>query len=229
MQLPQKTLAFLLAVLTLGGTSGTVQAMTSSNYAMPQYQSGFFSGSSTSQNYRLNAVSAGVLGNPTSSSYRLNVGFPSVTGGTVTLSLDSGAVNLGKLSPGVPISGQTTATVTTDSATGYSIALQKNQLLSLSDGSQSIVDLSAFVSAPAPWVGPGFGLTMLSGSAIEAKWGSGTNYAAIPTGAYATVHSVPNGISAPDVTVVKYKLDVSSLQVSGQYSTHVSYLVTVLP
>ncbi|TSC92744.1 MAG: Uncharacterized protein CEN91_373 [Candidatus Berkelbacteria bacterium Licking1014_85] len=222
---------FYLYLLIIGILTfrGSVFAIGSSSYQIPQFQLPNFGGSSSSSNYKLESASGPMVGVSSSSSYGLDMGFPSVTGGTISISLDSNSVNIGQLTPGTPISGQTSATVATDALAGYNLAIEKNQLITHTDLSTTVADVSATIASPAPWSGTGFGFTVSSGTSLEAKWGSGSNYALIPTQTATTAHSVVQAITAPDATVVSYKLDTSVAQKSGSYSTLVSFVATALP
>jgi len=204
-------------------------ALTSTNYGIPQYQIPDFGGKASSEHYILDATGGPIVGVASSTNYGLDTGFPSVTGGTITLSLNSGTVDMGDLNPGTPITGQTTATVATDSSAGYSVAIEKNQLLTHSNLTNTIADIAGTIASPAVWSGTGFGFTVSSATNLEAKWGSGSNYALIPTQTATTFHTTSQAINTPDATVIDYKLDTASAQLVGDYTNIVAISATVLP
>lgn len=207
----------------------TALAVSSTNYGIPQFQIPDFGGKAQSEHYILDATGGPIVGVGSSANYGLDTGFPSVTGGTITLAVNSSTVSLGSLVPGTPITAQSTITVATDVSAGYNLAIEKNQLLTHASDSDTIPDFSGTIASPSAWSGTGFGFSVNSGTNLEAKWGSGSNFAALPTQSSTTYHSVAQAINAPDNTVVGYKLDTANSQKSGSYSTIVSYLATVLP
>ena len=204
-------------------------ALSSTNYGDPQYQIPDIGGKASSEHYILDATGGPILGVASSSNYGLDTGFPSVTGGTITVAVNASSVDLGDLNPGTPVTGQTTVTVSTDSSAGYIVAIEKNQLLTHSNLSNTIADISGTIASPAVWSGTGFGFTVSSATNLEAKWGSGSNYALIPTQTATTYHTTLQAINAPDDTVIDYKLDTTSTQLVGDYSTIVAISATVLP
>lgn len=188
-----------------------------------------FGNSASSEHYKLNMASGPILGVGQSSNYGLDIGFPSETGGTISLSLDSSSVDLGKLNPGTPVTGTTISTVATDSLAGHSLNIEKNQLLTNTTNSTTITDFSGIIATPVAWTGVGFGFTISSGTSIEAKWGSGDNYAAIPTQTATTAHTVTQTLNTPDNTTFRYKLGTNANQENGVYQTLVSISATPLP
>lgn len=207
----------------------TALAVSSTNYGIPQYQLPDFGERSTSEHYILDATGGPIVGVASSTNYGLDTGFPSVTGGTIALSLDSNTVELGNVTPGTPITGETTATVATDSSAGYQIAISKNKLLTHSDTTTTISDYSGTIETPTTWSGNGFGFTVSVGTNLEAKWDSGAKFASVPTSTPTTAHGVVQSISSPDETTFNYKLNVANSQKTGNYSNTVSYLATVMP
>ena len=181
-----------------------VLAVSSAHYQLPEYD--FPQGASglNSTRYRLNGSVSSLEGLSMDPAYRLAVGFPAITGGSISLSLDSSAVDVGTMNPEKPVSGTTTVTVITDSPSGYQLLLEKTQLFTHSNGSTTLADVAFSVASPAAWSAPGFGFTVSSGTNLETKWGSGTNFAALPTLTPTSVHAVAQSISAPDATTVRY-------------------------
>ena len=228
---PTIVISLLLSAIVIFGTIFVpinAFAISSATYGMPQYDVSQGAGSVSSTNYSLQGEISPVIGVVSSASYKLDNGFPATTGGTITLSLDSSAVSLA-LNAGVPATGTSTITVATNALAGYSVAIQKNQLLTHTNGSTTISDFSGTIGSPAVWSGTGLGFTVTSGTSIESKWSSGTAFGAIPTQSSTVFHTVSSAISAPDATVVTYKLDTLANQLSGSYSTIVSFIGTAAP
>jgi len=203
-------------------------ALSSATYTIPQFDLPEGAGAVGSTNYKLQAEVAPSVGSLSSSSYAIDTGFPSTTGGVIILIVNSGTVSL-TLTPGTPTTGTTTTTVSTNDSNGYSIAIEKTQLLTHSDATHTISDVSGTIASPASWSGTGFGFTVTSGTSIESSWSSGTAFAAIPTQTATTFHSVTNAINSANDTQITYKLDTPASQKAGQYTTLVSFTATVNP
>ena len=225
----KRTLSFILFTICYLLSTSVALALSSTNYGVPQYQIPDIGGKASSEHYILDATGGPILGVASSSNYGLDTGFPSVTGGTITVAVNASSVDLGDLNPGTPVTGQTTVTVSTDSSAGYIVAAQKNQLLTHTNTTDTISDFSGTIALPSAWSGTGFGFTVSSATNLEAKWGSGSNYALIPTQTATTYHTTLQAINAPDDTVIDYKLDTTSTQLVGDYSTIVAISATVLP
>lgn len=230
LQLPSKMARLLVVLIGVGllSSPNSVGAMSSPTYTIPQYDVSQGSGSLSSKNYVIQAEVSPTIGVVSSASYKLDNGFPATTGGTITLSLDSSAVSLA-LNAGVPATGTSTVTVATNALAGYSVAIQKNQLLTHTNGSTTIGDFSGTIGSPVAWSGTGLAFTVTSGTSIESKWTSGTAFAAIPTQSSTVFHTVSSAITAPDATIVTYELDTLANQLSGSYSTIVSFIGTAAP
>ncbi|MFZ5365093.1 MAG: hypothetical protein ACOZBH_02765 [Patescibacteria group bacterium] len=143
---------------------------------------------------------------------------------TLSLSLNTSNLNLGQIKPSENASGSITATVTTNAANGYDLYIKKNQLLT--SAGHSISDFSGTIAAPIAWSGVGFGFTLISGTGLDIKWGSGANFAAVP-GASTLTHTKPALSLIPDDTQFGFKVELDSNQSSGIYSNTITF--TALP
>lgn len=207
---------------------GSASALSSTNYGVPEYSLSEGGGSLSSGNYKLNATTAPLVGTSSSATYRLGSGFGSTTGGTITLSLDAASINLGSIGAGGSGTATTVATVTT-TGDGYALAIEKTGLITHPDGSTTVADVSGTIASPTTWSGSGFGFTVSAGTSLESKWSSGTKYAAIPTNTLTTIHSVTTPLASGNTTTIAYRLDPSSTQAAGRYTTTVGLSATVLP
>jgi len=168
-----------------------------------------------------------VAGEGASNSYKTQDGFWQMVNTYLTLTVDSNTKNLGSLLPGSPITGQTTVTVTTDAWNGYSLNVSEDHPMQHTDTVTEIDDYSGSINTPTLWEAPnnlGFGFTLISGTGLDAKWGSSPNfkYAAFPAVA-TTAHAKTGYKSAADETAFGYKVDAPSDQKSGAYACTVTY------
>ncbi len=226
-------LVVFLAVLIFGVTtaSGVLAQMSSSNY---QINADVLSGGgnlSSSTNYSTDdTIGEGAVGVGSSTNYVLKDGFWQMVNTYLHFSIDSNLVNFGALTPGTPVTGQNTLSVTTDAWNGYTITIVKNNRLRHTDASTEIADHAGTIAVPLAWSTPsniGLGVTLTSGTGADTKWASGTKYAAIPTAVASTIHTKTGYKSPADTTVTGYKLDVPSTQKSGFYTADVTY--TIIP
>lgn len=204
-------------------------ALDSATYSIPQFELPGFGNEAESNNYQLRNSGGAISGVASSTNFGLDTGFPSVTGSVISLTLDSGSVDLGALNPGTPITGTTTSTVRTDSSAGYTIAIQKAALMRHSDAVTTIPDWTGTIATPTTFTGVGLGFTISAGTSVDSKWSSGTKFAAIPTGTPSVFHSVISSISTGNTTTVTYTLDSVASQKVGSYATSVAYRATALP
>lgn len=223
----------LIAALaaSLAAVPMSALALSSSSYTIPQFDMHSFGNSISSPNFGIRASSGPIVGVANSANYSLDTGFPAVTGSVVTLSLSSPTVNLGTLVPGSPVSGTTTTTVSTDSSAGYSLALQKDRAMTHTDNVTTISDFGGSIASPSTYNSgdTGLGFSVSAGTNVDSKWNSGLDFAAIPTLATTTYHTLVQSISAPNTTTITYKLNVGVTQKPGIYSTSVAIYASALP
>ncbi len=185
----------------------------------------------TSTNYTLNdTISENVIGTGASTNYILKDGFWQMVNTYVQFNVDSALVDFGALTPGTPVTGQSALSVTTDAWNGYTISIEKDDAMRHTNAVDTIADHNGNIAAPLAWSGAnatGLGVTVASGTNIDAKWGNGTMFAAIPTNTPTVLHQKSGYRSPADVTVVGYRIDVPSTQRSGTYTTNLTF--TVMP
>jgi hypothetical protein len=218
---------------------GLLFAMGSTNYRIDSFSLNSLGGDATSATYGL-AGSGGeeFIGLASSASYRIDAGYIARLTNTISLTLDSLSVTIPNISPGSSGSrpsqqATTQASVFTD-AHGYNLNTSLNQRLTRQGDTTTIPDMTSpagTISTPAAWTELttyGFGFTV-TGTNAQGKWNSGTSYAAFPApGASDTIHSPGTYFisSAPDVSVVHYRLAADATQSAGVYQTVVTYSVT---
>ena len=144
-----------------------------------------------------------------------------------------GAFTIPNVTPGTSQTYNVDAVVRTD-AGGYDLSIQKPAPFLHSDGSTVLPDISGSITSPIPWVegttkGLGFGL--IAGTNLEAKWGTGPNYAYAALPGSATIYHSRTGLSGatPETTTLQYRVDTSSSQKQGTYATQVVYTATLKP
>ncbi len=124
-------------------TSVTAQVMQSTNYRLESDSLNVGGGLSTSSSYSLESTTGEIAtGESTSTSYALKAGYQQMH--EVYLSLTgASAVTMTPAIPGVSggtANGSTTVTVTTDSLSGYSLAIHSSQSPSMEKGVDTIDD-----------------------------------------------------------------------------------------
>lgn len=165
------------------------------------------------------------------------------------ITLNCGAdVNLGTLTPGTPVTGSSTCTVTTNSEAGYDLAVRRDDADTTMDKTTSASDnitdktvwdptASAGAGNAAAYSGTGLGFGVLSstGSKNTTWWGTGAacteatqKYAGFPT-AYTLIMDYDSYNSSSTNTVVCYEVDVPGTQRSGAYDGTITYQATTKP
>ncbi len=163
----------------------------------------------------------------------------------LSLSVDSATVSLGNITPGIPVTASTVATVTTNANGGYDLSVRRDDadttLDKISDASVNIADKTAWDNTgngnAATWSGTGLGFSVYASTATKNTtwWGTGTGcddannkYAGFPS-SYQTIMS-HNAYSASSTTTsICYKLDVPSTQQSGAYDGTITYQAVSKP
>lgn len=115
-------------------------------------------------------------------------------------------------------------------ASNYSISVQQDH--DPTAGSNTIPGVSGSIAVPLTWsegTTKGLGFTVTSAPSIDAKWGSGSKYAAFPL-TTTTLYSGTGHVSTiVDIVSVQLRLDIQSVQVSGIYNNNIIYTGTTLP
>lgn len=136
----------------------------------------------------------------------------------------------GDIIPGVSQTSDFDAIMLTD-AYAYSLSVSQNQ--NLTKGGDSIPAISGTIASPASWSegttkGLGFTLYGTNATAIDAKWSSGSDYAAFPASA-TSIYSRTGQQSAKDILNMRLRLDVANTQPTGDYTNVVTTTGTITP
>jgi len=164
----------------------------------------------------------------------------------LTFSLTAGdTVAFGNLTPGTPIPAPDTGTiasVTTNSANGYTIAVHDSVAGSDSsmlhtDTATRIADYAGSIATPTSWTGTGVGITLFTADQTpDSKWCSATcttyddtdnKYAGVPQTA-TTAHTVTGKRDGADTSSWAFKIDVPNTQKTGAYSGTVTFTATAV-
>jgi hypothetical protein len=215
----------IIAVCFLLIAPSAVFAMSSDNYSISADVIGASGSIGSSTSYQLNdTLGEPVVGIGTSSNFTAQQGFQYMVNTGISFTVDSNTQDFGTVVPGSSVSGQSTLTVTTDSWGGYDVMVSENHAMLHSDAITTISDYSCSIAVPCIWSGNGFGFTILSGSGVDAKWGTNPNYKYAAAPVSATAFHLKNGYSSGgDQTVVGYKVAPSVTQQSGAYSNIITY------
>jgi hypothetical protein len=112
----------------------------------------------------------------------------------------------------------------------YTIAVNQNH--DLQSGVNTIPAIGSTISSPAAWVEGtthGLGFTVTSAPILDSKWGSGNNYAAIPTTGTTFYSGSSHSSSVVDVINFQLRAGTATTQSSGNYSNTVTYTGTTIP
>lgn len=142
----------------------------------------------------------------------------------------SAGISLGSVTPGSSNTALQDVIVRTDSGQ-YGITISQDH--NLQNGAATIPAVSASIASPAAWsegVTKGLGFTLINAPALDSKWGSGANYAAIP-GSATSFYSRTSHASSDTIDVInsRLRLDTTAVQVTGAYSNTVTYTGTTIP
>jgi len=204
--LDRKTIALLLCtVLAVPGLA--LAAMSSTNYYIYADSVDYGGGTGTSTNFGLQDTFGGfATGISTSTSYQINAGYQAATQGTLSFVLSGTSISFGSLATaGTVATSNVTATVNTDSATGYTLSISGVSGTALAAVGDGIVDGAGSIEE--------YGLAV-----------SGSNVA------YANDAAVINGLVlssaiAPasfDITTLTFKAVRAASSVAGTYSQNIS-------
>lgn len=139
-------------------------------------------------------------------------------------------ISLGSVTPGSSNTALQDVIIRTDSGQ-YGVTLSQNH--NLQNGATTIPAISASIASPAAWsegVTKGLGFTLINAPALDVKWGSGANYAAIPSTA-TSFYSRTSHASSDTIDVInsRLRLDTAATQGTGAYSNTVTYTGTTIP
>ncbi len=154
----------------------------------------------------------------------------SVAGQTTTITTTSNAITYGSLVVSTAAVAAHQVTVTTNASSGYTTTLQQDHDLQTSGGS-SISAVSGSNSSPAAWptgiTNGYFGYhttdaVLCTGSTN--RFSSNDTYAALSTTGEEVACST--GPVSSEATTIVYKLEIGSLQSSGNYQNTLTYITT---
>ena len=122
--------------------------------------------------------------------------------------------------PGVSQTSNFDAIVLTDAVTGYALSVSQDQ--NLTSGGNTIPAVSGTIASPSAWTegatkGLGFTLYGTNATSIDAKWSSGSAYAAFP-GTATSFYARSGAQGSKDVLNMRLRLDVASTQAAGVYT-----------
>ncbi len=204
-----------------------VHAATDGTYHITVDNIGFAGGEASGDGtYQvMDTIGEPIVGIGSSADYIAQAGFWYRGDTILTLVLDSAAEDLGVVVPGVPNTGETIATVTTDANGGYDLLIaQNNDMTHATDNTTTISAYTGTIASPTVWSGVGLGFTVANGTTVAAKWGTNPNYryAGIPN-TDTVFHEKPGYKSGGDDTTIRYQIDVPASQKSGTYTSTVTY------
>lgn len=148
-----------------------------------------------------------------------------VAGSTAGLGFTAG------ITPGVSQTSAFDAIVSTDSLTGYTLAVSQNQ--NLTKGVDTIGSVSGSIASPVSWTegttkGLGFTLYGTNATGLPGKWNSGNSYAAFP-GTSTSYYTRTNKQSGKDIVNMRLRLDVPASQAMGVYTNVITTVGTITP
>lgn len=115
-------------------------------------------------------------------------------------------------------------------ASSYNVSVQQNH--DLQNGATTIPPVTGTIAAPSAWsegTTRGLGFTLTAAPTLDGKWGSGANYAALPTAATTMYSTSSHNMNQPDVISTQLRLGVTASQAMGAYSNAVTYTGTTIP
>lgn len=212
-------LFFLFPVLVLAVTQ-------SENYKITVDNFGFAGSKGNSEDYNLSdTIGEPMVGLGSSENYRTQSGFWYKENVYMSLVLDTNTENLGSLISGIPNTGETVITVTTDCVAGYDLLTKQNNQMTHTDTITTIPNYSCDIATPCLWSGTGLGFSITNGTNVDAKWGTTPNfkYAYFPLTETKIHEKITYSLSG-DNTTIGYKVDVPSTQKAGTYSNQITYV-----
>jgi hypothetical protein len=222
----------ILMAILFALSAGNVLAMNSTNYQINADSinsggggSGSYYGGTGATYSVFDSIGESFIGNMAGTIFAVQEGFSPMVNYKMSLTLDSATKNLGTVTPGIPITGTTVASVTTDSWGGYELYINENNNLRHTDTVTTLASYLCAIASPCLWSGTGMGFTITAGTSIEAAWGSNPNYkyAQVPTTS-TLFHTKPGYSGVVDNTTIQYKLDVPTTQKAGVYSDILTYI-----
>jgi hypothetical protein len=189
-------------------------------------------GTSSSASYGLTeSTGEAFIGSATTTTATASAGFTSQLDTSITLSLSTASIALSLVPDRSSQAGDETVTVRTD-APGYQLLASEDHDLRHTDLTTTVPAVTGTIAAPAAWTEgttTGFGVSVVSGTGVDPKWGTSPNYnfAAVTTSA-AAIHAKQGYQSTADATVIRLRAAVPPAQKPGSYSNTVTITATAL-
>jgi len=216
---------YLILICFLIPMSGLAVGMSGTTYKI-EFDSINIGGNdfATSANYMISdTLGEAGTGFSNSANYRMYAAGYRQSDVTLSIGLSTSSLDLGSIDQNASASGAITTTITTNAADGYDLYIKESQVLT--SGANTISDFPGTIAVPIAWSGYGFGFTISSGTSVDAKWGSGANYAGMPTSS-TVIHSKTGFSALPDDTTTTFNVSIGD-QTEGTYNTTVTF--TALP
>lgn len=112
----------------------------------------------------------------------------------------------------------------------YTIGVQQDH--DLQSGATTIPAIGGSIASPATWsegATRGFGFTLTAAPVLDAKWGSGSKYAALPTSVSTFYSGTGNVNKTAEAVSLQLRLHPADAQTPGTYTNSVTYTGTMTP
>lgn len=222
-------LAFMITLLFGNHTSAA--RYSSTNYLIDGSLDANFGGQTASSNYRMTSTGGETLvGSGSSGSYKIAMAYDAQLAASIQVDVSQGSVTFASLIAGTPQTAQVDVLTLTD-ASGYNLALSQSGNLNNGAGS-TILPVSGTIASPSAWTngttkGFGFSVTAAPGG-VPVQWNTGSSYAQFP-GTSTTFLTRSGATTATETTTLRYKVDVTSSQATGNYVNTITTTGTITP
>jgi len=218
--------------------SANAQTMTNGSYTIEMGNLNSIAGKPTGGNYKLSFTS-GESGQKLFSgpNYKVKAGFQYIHPlNTFRFTISSTSIDLGIISPTIPVTRTNNLTVTNESAYGYAVTVSQNHNLRVNASGQEIPATNCdsgpcTTTTSGPWTssltyGFGYRCGNVSGTDCASGFSDTTYYkqfAASPSAV--TVMSNPN-VGKNRQVQITYKVNVAVTQAAGLYTNIINYIAT---
>lgn len=197
-------------------THASAARLESPSYQIDTNIGGNFSGRTSSSSYQMESIGGeAVIGNGAGGSYKLTQQPTATTSSAIEISLPSGGLAFGALTSGTSQAVDFDLGVQASSA--YSISIEQDHDLQTAGATASIPAVDGTTSIPEAWnegTTIGLGYSVVSAPLLASKWGSGSNFAALPNPAAVFY----DGESGTHTLSMRLRLDASRQQVADTYA-----------
>lgn len=203
----------------------------SSSYLIDASVDDNFGDQTSSSNYKMTAAGGeSITGIGASTSYKIGMGYTAQLIKAIQITTSVPQVMFSNLIAGTPQTGTLDVQVQTD-APSYTLGISQNN--NMTTGIYSIPAISpGSIASPMSWTDgttKGLGFTISAASqGVPAAWSGGTLYAAVP-GTTTTFFTRNGQFSGTDTTTLRFKVDVSSAQQTGDYINTLTLTGTMVP